>query len=92
MTRDERAIIHRCYVSLSSIPGKNNAMSGAGAAQYHEDIREALGLNNRAIMLLLEGDLETSMRYANDLTALALRVLLKEGLSITASMEALRND
>jgi hypothetical protein len=92
MKKVEREIIHRCYVSLANLPGKNNAMSGRGAAQYHEEMREAIALNNKAMMWMMDGEYEEATRFANDLTSLVLRILLKEGLSVTASMEALRNE
>jgi hypothetical protein len=90
MTKVEREIVNRCYVSLSSLPGKNNAMSGAGAAQYHEEMRQAIGLNTKVMMHLLDGDFDTARLFANDLTALVFGVLLKEGLIVTAAMDALR--
>ena len=90
MNNRERRILHRCSVALSSLPGKNNAMSGAGAAQYHDEMRDAVAINNKVMMWLLDGDYEEAEVQTNNLVALVFGILLKEGLAITAAMDAIR--
>ena len=86
----ERKIIHQCSISLSSLPGKNNSMSAHGAAQYHDEVREAIALNNKVMMFLLDGELEDAQSFAHKLTALVLQILISEGLTVTAAMDELR--
>lgn len=92
MKQNERDIIHKCATALISLPGKNNGMSGAGAAQYHDDIKAAIGLNYKVMLYLTDGAYLEAERNANDLVALVFRVLLAEGLGVTAAMAALKGE
>ena len=92
MKRKEREIIHKCATALTSLPGKNNGMSGKGAAQYHEEVKRAIGINYKVMLNLMDDDFLEAERLSNDLVALVFQILMEQGLAITAAMKAVKGE
>jgi len=65
-------------------------MSADGAARSAQDMSEAIGLNRKTMDYLLDGEIESAERCANDLVSVAFRILLSAGIAVTPAMEALR--